>query len=178
MKQIHLIIVMIIFFCFNGTSQILCDLGNEIIEKNDFEYAKTLLNRFNYNFYPDELIRFGGSDPNIRAVGTKGTNPTNSIMVIVEAISLEDSGIKLVSFQCAKMYAIYLESTLRKAGYKYKNERNYLKDGLFNVNEKTYKRIIENSIDTAIITFFPDKSKIGSKIAFAIITFQRTWVKN
>jgi hypothetical protein len=164
MKKILLLITIALFVSINTSSQI-CALGNFIIEKNDFTIAKGILNRYNYILSSDRDVEALGNNPNTKIIGTKGTDPTNSIMVTVEALNLKNNGIKMVTFICAKGYAIYLETDLSETGYNKTKEREYVEDGRFNVIEKTYLRTSGSTTDTVVIKFTPSGA--------AQVTFKR-----
>lgn len=152
MKNILLLLFIITMFSSSASSQVSA-LGNDIIEKNDFDYAKAILLRYNFTFYSDEEVTALGNNSRIRAIGTKGTNPSNSIMAVIDAVSLQNSGIKMATFICCKAYAMYIENDLFEVGYEKADEREYLEDGKFKVIEKTYKRSTENITDTVIAKF-------------------------
>lgn len=160
MKKIFSFLVLAILVSLNVNSQSVCAIGNFIIEHDDFTVAKNVLTRYGFTLFSAQDLKAFGHNPSTVIIGTKGDNPSNSIMANIAAISTKDSRIKEATLICPKTYAMYIESDLADTGYKKKGEREYVEDGRFKVKEKTYERFIGDpkNIDSAIIKFTPDGS--------------------
>lgn len=160
MRKFFSFLVFAILISVNVNSQSVCAFGNSIIEHDDFTAAKNILTRSGFSLFSDKELKAFGHNPSTVIIGTKGDNPSNSIMANIAAISTKDSRIKEATFICSKAYAMYLESDLSNTGYKKKSEREYVEDGRFKVTEKTYERFLVDpkNIDAATVKFTPDGS--------------------
>lgn len=158
MKRVFCALMLI--FCINilSYSQSVTALGNFILEQNDFTTAKNLLRGKGFTLFSSEELKAFGHNPNTVIIGTKGMNPSNSIIANITAISQTNSGIKEATFICSKAYSDYLESDLFDSSYKKVKEREYVEGGKFKIVEKTYHRIFIDNIDIAIIKFGKDGS--------------------
>ena len=73
----------------------------------------------------------------------RGDNPTNSMLVIVTAVSQTNHGIEEAVIVCLEAYSNILVSDLKKVGYSVWETREYLEDGRFMIKETTCKNVYE-----------------------------------
>lgn len=163
MKKVFFLFVFALLISVNLYSQSVTALGNFILEQNNFTTTKNLLKSKGFTLFSSEELKVFGHNPNIVIIGTKGVNPSNSLMASITAISQTNSRIKEATFICSKVYADYLESDLSNTSYNKVKEREYVEGGRFKIIEKTYHRISGDNTDIAIIKFGEDG---GAQIIF------------
>lgn len=158
MKKVSFLFVFALLISVNLYSQSVTALGNFILEQNNFTVAKNLLREKGFTLFSSDELEAFGHNPSTVIIGTKGANPSNSIMAVINAISQTNSRIKEATFICSKPYASHIVSDLSDAGYKKAKEREYVEGGKFKIFEKTYHRIVGNNTNIAIIKFGQDGS--------------------
>lgn len=152
MKKIFTFFVFIIFIRVNANSQSISALGNSIIEYDDFMTARGLLARSGFTLFSNDELKAFGHNPSIVIIGTKGRNPSNSIMANITAMSQKSGKIKTAVFICSESYSSYLDRDLSGVGYSIIGSRKYI-ESKFKISEVTYRRIEGNYIYTVVVKY-------------------------
>ena len=158
MKKLFLLFVFAITMSINLYSQNVITLANAILKQNDFTLSKNLLSKNGFTLFSAQELEAFGRNSNVIIIGTKGTNPSNSLMATITAMSQTNHEIKEATIICSKANAMNLESDLINAGYQKKSEREYIEGGRFQIKEKIYKSIIGKSTNTATVKISKDGS--------------------
>lgn len=169
MKKCFLFFALVLSINLNAQS--ISVLGNYIIETDDFNSTQRVLVGKGFYIFSDAELNAFGHNPSLKIIGTKGNNPSNSIMVNVTAKSKESNRVKNVVIICPYMWAIYIEEDLFRVGYQEVSTREYIENKKFNVTEVTYQRIVEDKIDKVVVKY--GMSDDGTKIVSAEATFER-----
>lgn len=88
MKKIFILFVFAILISVNANSQSVGALGNFIIEQDDFMTARNLLIRSGFTLFSNNELKAFGHNPSIKVIGTKGLNPSNSIMANITLLQV------------------------------------------------------------------------------------------
>lgn len=155
----------------NLYAQRISALGNFIIENDDINYSRMVLIGKGFVFLSDSEMKALGHNPLLKIIGTKGTNPSNSMMVVVTAKSQDSNRVKFVTFICSSADALLIEDGLFAVGYKEVNSIEYIENKKINVTEVTYQRIAVDKIDKVIVKYA--MSDDGMEIKAAEATFER-----
>ena len=91
MKKVSFLFVFALLISVNLYSQSITALGNFILQQNNFTVAKNLLREKGFTLFSSDELKAFGHNPSTVIIGTKGANPSNSIMAVINAISQTNS---------------------------------------------------------------------------------------
>jgi len=140
-------------------------LAISTIEASDFRDAtRTLQNNGFRHFATANELRMFGHNPNTTAILETGNNQSNSIMVILEAVSETNSQISSATFISPEIMNRAIRKDLANAGFraisgrKYKNEFNDI------LIDSTYQKVEEAHTTTIVVTIDPQTGIIGQAV--------------